>query len=90
MCDFKGHCVLVFSEEGNCLCGIGCETIANYPDGRDTSDADNVLVGHSHRFHVNVFSRDGGLLSEFECPYGEVSRCCGVKITYDGYRINRS
>jgi hypothetical protein len=33
------------------------------------------LVGDSHgnRFHVAVFSRDGSLLSEFECPYVKVN-----------------
>ena len=79
MCDFKGHCVVVFSDEGTFLRRIGCENITNYPNGIDISDAGDILVGDSHgnRFHVAVFSRDGGLLSEFECPYVKVSSLKG-------------
>uniref|UniRef100_T1JAV6 Uncharacterized protein n=1 Tax=Strigamia maritima TaxID=126957 RepID=T1JAV6_STRMM len=89
VCDFKGHCVVVFSEDGQFLRRIGCENITNYPNGIDISDAGDVLVGDSHgnRFHVAVFSRDGSLLSEFECPYVKVSRCCGLKITSEGFVV---
>ena len=53
------------------------------------SDAGDVLVADSHgnRFHVAVFSRSGTLLSEFECPHVKVSRCCGLKITSEGYVV---
>ncbi|KAL3880412.1 hypothetical protein ACJMK2_032652 [Sinanodonta woodiana] len=89
VCDFKGHCVVVFSEEGHFLRRIGCENITNYPNGIDISDAGDVLVGDSHgnRFHVAVFQRDGSLIGEFECPYVKVSRCCGLKITSEGYVV---
>lgn len=89
VCDFKGHCVVVFNEDGQFMRRIGCENITNYPNGIDISDAGDVLVGDSHgnRFHVAVFSRDGSLLSEFECPYVKVSRCCGLKITSEGYVV---
>jgi hypothetical protein len=75
VCDFKGHCVVVFNEEGQFLRRIGCDSITNFPNGIDISDAGDVLVGDSHgnRFHVAVFSRDGSLLSEFECPYVKVN-----------------
>lgn len=54
---------------------IGCESLTNFPNGIDISDAGDVLIGDSHgnRFHVAVFSRDGSLISEFECPYVKVS-----------------
>ncbi|KAJ8682059.1 hypothetical protein QAD02_017851 [Eretmocerus hayati] len=89
VCDFKGHCVVVFSEEGVFLRRIGCESITNFPNGIDISDAGDVLIGDSHgnRFHVAVFSREGSLISEFECPYVKVSRCCGLKITSEGYIV---
>nr|CAD7405060.1 unnamed protein product [Timema poppensis] len=105
VCDFKGHCVVVFNEDGQFLRRIGCETITNFPNGIDISDAGDVLVGDSHgnRFHVAVFSRDGSMLCEFECPYVkhlaalelvtseddvfQVSRCCGLKITSEGYIV---
>lgn len=89
ICDFKGHCVIVFSEEGHYLRKIGCDGVTNFPNGIDISDAGDILVGDSHgnRFHVVVFSRDGSLLSEFECPYVKVSRCCGLKITSEGYVV---
>ncbi|XP_052277558.1 B-box type zinc finger protein ncl-1-like isoform X2 [Dreissena polymorpha] len=89
VCDFKGHCVVVFNEEGHFQRRIGCENITNYPNGIDISDAGDVLVGDSHgnRFHVAVFQRDGSLIGEFECPYVKVSRCCGLKITAEGYVV---
>lgn len=89
VCDFKGHCVVVFNEEGHFIRRIGCENITNYPNGIDISDAGDVLIGDSHgnRFHVAVFQRDGSLIGEFECPYVKVSRCCGLKITSEGYVV---
>lgn len=90
ICDFKGHCVIVFSEEGKFLRKIGSENVTNFPNGIDISDSGDVLVGDSHgnRFHIVVFSRQGDtLLSEFECPYVKVSRCCGLKITSEGYVV---
>ncbi|KAK2163597.1 hypothetical protein NP493_1453g00037 [Ridgeia piscesae] len=89
VCDFKGHCVVVFNEDGQFLRRIGCENITNFPNGIDISDAGDVLVGDSHgnRFHVAVFQRDGSLIGEFECPYVKVSRCCGLKISSEGYVV---
>jgi len=89
VCDFKGHCVVVFNEDGQFLHRIGCENITNYPNGIDISDAGDVLIGDSHgnRFHIAVFQRDGSLIGEFECPYVKVSRCCGLKITSEGYVV---
>ncbi|CAG9765507.1 unnamed protein product [Ceutorhynchus assimilis] len=89
VCDFKGHNVVVFNEEGKFLRRIGAEDLTNFPNGIDISDAGDVLIGDSHgnRFHVAVFSRDGSLVSEFECPYVKVSRCCGLKITSEGYVV---
>ena len=89
VCDFKGHCVVVFSEDGKFLRRIGCEGITNYPNGIDISDHGDVLVGDSHgnRFHVAVFQKDGSIIGEFECPYVKVSRCCGLKITAEGYVV---
>lgn len=77
VCDFKGHCVVVFNEDGKFLRRIGCENLTNFPNGIDISDAGDVLIGDSHgnRFHVAVFSRDGSLISEFECPYVKVRHC---------------
>lgn len=67
--------MVVFSEDGQYLRRIGCESLTNFPNGIDISDAGDVLIGDSHgnRFHVAVFSRDGSLISEFECPYVKVS-----------------
>ena len=89
ICDFKGHCVVVFSEDGQYLRRIGYENLTNFPNGIDISDAGDVLIGDSHgnRFHVVVFDRTGALLGEFECPYVKVSRCCGLKITSEGFIV---
>jgi len=89
VCDFKGHNVVVFTEDGAFVRRIGCENITNFPNGIDISDAGDILIGDSHgnRFHVAVFANDGSLLSEFECPHVKVSRCCGLKITSEGYVV---
>ena len=113
---YQGHCVMVYNEEGVYVRSIGGESITNYPNGIDISDAGDVLIGDSHgnRFHVAVFSHNGSLLSEFECPhvkvnfifihwgsylrwignvvflffyFGQVSRCCGLKITSEGFVV---
>lgn len=74
MCDFKGHCVAVFSDDGTFKYRIGNEKITCFPNGIDISDAGDILIGDSHgnRFHVACFSRDGVLQSEYECPYVKV------------------
>lgn len=89
VCDFKGHNVVVFSEEGQFVRRIGGENITNFPNGIDISDAGDILIGDSHgnKFHVVVFANDGSLLGEFECPHVKVSRCCGLKITSEGYVV---
>uniref|UniRef100_A0A182MQU5 B box-type domain-containing protein n=1 Tax=Anopheles culicifacies TaxID=139723 RepID=A0A182MQU5_9DIPT len=89
VCDFKGHCVAVFAEDGTFKYRIGSEKITCFPNGIDISDAGDVLIGDSHgnRFHVACYSKDGHLQSEFECPYVKVSRCCGLKITSEGYVV---
>lgn len=89
VCDFKGHCVAVFSEEGTFKYRIGSEKVTCFPNGIDISDAGDVLIGDSHgnRFHVACYSKDGQLQSEYECPYVKVSRCCGLKITSEGYVV---
>ncbi|PAA92905.1 hypothetical protein BOX15_Mlig002221g1 [Macrostomum lignano] len=89
ICDFKGHCVCVFQDDGVFLRRIGSEVITNFPNGIDISDHGDVLVGDSHgnKFHVAVFNSAGQLTSEFECPAVKVSRCCGLKITSEGYVV---
>lgn len=63
ICDFKGHCVVVFSEQGEYLRKIGHDGLTSYPNGIDISDDGDILVGDSHgnRFHVVVFDRNGEL-----------------------------
>lgn len=89
ICDFKGHCVVVFSEQGEYLRKIGHDGLTSYPNGIDISDDGDILVGDSHgnRFHVVVFDRNGSFVSQFECPHVKVSRCCGLKITREGYIV---
>lgn len=75
VCDFKGHCVAVFGQDGSFKYRIGNEKITCFPNGIDISDAGDILIGDSHgnRFHVACFSRDGVLQSEFECPHVKVT-----------------
>ncbi|XP_067640655.1 B-box type zinc finger protein ncl-1 isoform X2 [Eurosta solidaginis] len=89
VCDFKGHCVAVFREDGTFQYRIGNEKVTCFPNGIDISNAGDILIGDSHgnRFHVACYSRDGILQSEFECPHVKVSRCCGLKITSEGYVV---
>ncbi|XP_055911928.1 brain tumor protein isoform X2 [Eupeodes corollae] len=89
VCDFKGHCVAVFKEDGVFQYRIGNEKVTCFPNGIDISNAGDILIGDSHgnRFHVACYSREGILQSEFECPHVKVSRCCGLKITSEGYVV---
>jgi tripartite motif-containing protein 2/3 len=89
VCDFKGHAVVVLDHLGNFVRRIGNESITNFPNGIDISSEGDVLVGDSHgnQFHVAIFSREGRFLTQVSCPHVKVSRCCGLKITSDGYVI---
>merc|ERR1719342_412966 len=42
VCDFKGHNVVVFTEEGQFVRRIGCENITNFPNGIDISKRSSV------------------------------------------------
>lgn len=79
----------VFKQDGTFVQRFGNETITNFPNGIDVSDHGDVLIGDSHgnRFHIAVYSHDGKLMSEFECPSVKVSRACGLKITSEGYLV---
>ncbi|CAF0749722.1 unnamed protein product [Didymodactylos carnosus] len=70
VCDFKGHCVCVFDDCGKFLRRIGNENITNFPNGIDISDEGDIVIGDSHgnRFHLSVYSCEGDLIKEFECP----------------------
>lgn len=74
ICDFKGHCVAVFSKDGKFKYRIGNEKVTCFPNGIDISDAGDILIGDSHgnRFHVACYSKEGVLQSEFECPHVKV------------------
>jgi hypothetical protein len=39
---------VVFTEEGAFVRRIGCESITNFPNGIDISDAGDILIGDSH------------------------------------------
>ena len=97
---------MVFDEDGTFLRRIGSESVTNFPNGIDISDAGKIkhtflfiylpmsysgdlitLGSRGNRFHIAVFTRTGDFLQEFDCPYVKVSRCCGLKITSDGFIV---
>ncbi len=63
--------------------------MTSFPNGIDISDMGDVLVGDSHgnQFHVAIYDCRGDLISQYQCPQVKVSRCCGLKITSEGYII---
>lgn len=87
ICDFKGHCVQVFNQHGNVVEKL-TSSLMKFPNGIDISDHGDIIVGDSHgnRFHVSIFS-ENQLLCDYECPSLKVSRCCGLKITSEGYLV---
>ena len=44
VCDFKGHNVVVFSEEGQFVRRIGGENITNFPNGIDISGTEETSL----------------------------------------------
>lgn len=83
VCDFKGHCVAVFKDDGTFQYRIGNEKVTCFPNGIDISNAGDILIGDSHgnRFHVACFSREGVLQTEFECPHVKVSKVCELHMS---------
>lgn len=89
ICDFKGHCVVVFNENGEFMGKIGDKKWTNYPNGIDIAENGDILCGDSHgnKFHIVVFDKNGKFQQEYECLSAKVSRCCGLKITKEGYIV---
>lgn len=88
----QGHSVAVFTEGGQFIRRLGDESLTAYPNGIDASDSGDILVGDSHgnRFHIVVLQRDGTVTAQLECPYMKVSRCCGLRVTSEGYIVTLS
>lgn len=42
---------------------------------------------HGNKFHIVIYDSNGKFKSEFECSSAKVSRCCGLKITQEGYVV---
>ncbi|XP_040565371.1 E3 ubiquitin-protein ligase TRIM32 [Lepeophtheirus salmonis] len=89
VCDFKGFGVVVLGEDGQLIKRIGGFENVRFPNGIDISDDGCILIGDSHgnEFHIAIFSKSGLLLCQYICPHVKVSRCCGLKITPEGYII---
>ncbi|EDW36561.1 GL25517 [Drosophila persimilis] len=89
LCDMKAHGVTVFKDSGEFLYRIGNERVSCYPTDIDISSAGDLLIGdtHGYRFHVTCYGSDGDFKSVFEFPQLNVSRCCGLKITSEGYVV---
>ena len=62
ICDFKGHCVVVFNYNGEFIRKIGDPRITNYPNGIDIDNEGRVLASDSHgnKFHIVVYDQKGG------------------------------
>ena len=92
ICDFKGHSVCVFNENGDYVLKFG-QNVVNYPNGIDISDSGEVLIADSHgnQLHINVFNADTyRKLGSFGCFDIRVSGCVGLKVTTDGYLLSLS
>ncbi|EDW27435.1 GL16630 [Drosophila persimilis] len=89
LCDMKAHGVAVFKDSGEFLYRIGNERVSCYPTGIDIFSAGDLLIGdtHGYRFHVTYYGSDGVFKSVIEFPHLNVSRCCGLKITSEGYVV---
>ncbi|XP_067949045.1 brain tumor protein-like [Watersipora subatra] len=87
--DFKGHCIVEFHPYGQFLRRIGRDSSISFPNGIDISHRGYLLVADSHgnRVHITVFRPDGTQIGAFEYSDLEVSRCCGLKITAEGYLV---
>ncbi|TKR61369.1 hypothetical protein L596_028487 [Steinernema carpocapsae] len=80
--DFKAHCVVIFTTDGQFVRKFGNSSHTPYPVGLDISKNGDLIVAdaHGNHFHVAVFSSDGRLLQEFDSSY-KVSRCTGIRVT---------
>ncbi|VDM26968.1 unnamed protein product [Toxocara canis] len=67
--DYKQHCVVVLTIDGDLVRRFGAFEHTPYPIGVDVSKAGDVLVADSHgnHFHILVCSKTGQRLQDFEC-----------------------
>ncbi|KAH9510548.1 hypothetical protein DERF_009070 [Dermatophagoides farinae] len=88
ICDFKGHNICVFDNHGVLVRRLSTKML-QYPNGIDISDAGNIICcdSHGNRFHISVFNEQGQLLGNFKCQYINVSRCCGLRLSTDGFIV---
>ncbi|VDK52758.1 unnamed protein product [Anisakis simplex] len=90
--DYKQHCVVVLTIDGELVRRFGAFQHTPYPIGVDVSKAGDVLIADSHgnHFHILVCSKTGQRLQDFECTQLKVSRCVGLRITSEGNIVSIS
>uniref|UniRef100_A0A9J2P2H1 B box-type domain-containing protein n=2 Tax=Ascaris TaxID=6251 RepID=A0A9J2P2H1_ASCLU len=90
--DYKQHCVVVLTIDGDLVRRFGAFEHTPYPIGVDVSKTGDVLVADSHgnHFHILVCSKTGQRLQDFECTQLKVSRCVGLRITSEGNIVSIS
>ncbi|KAH9420616.1 hypothetical protein DERP_001044 [Dermatophagoides pteronyssinus] len=88
ICDFKGHNICVFNVHGVLVRRLSAKML-RFPNGIDVTAHGDIICGDSHgnRFHISVFNEEGNLIGDYECPFIKVSRCCGLRISKNGYFV---
>ncbi|OTF71493.1 brat protein-like protein [Euroglyphus maynei] len=88
ICDFKGHNICVFNAHGHLVRRLSAKML-RFPNGIDVSDFGDIICGDSHgnRFHISIFNDQGQLLADYDCPFVKVSRCCGLRLSKEGFIV---
>ncbi|VDK75727.1 unnamed protein product [Anisakis simplex] len=75
--DYKQHCVVVLTIDGELVRRFGAFQHTPYPIGVDVSKAGDVLIADSHgnHFHILVCSKTGQRLQDFECTQLKLIIC---------------
>ena len=86
ICDYQGHCVVIFSDTGDFLGKIGSPQLTPSPTGVHVSEVGDVFVSflYDGKLRLAVFDEIGNLLGRFKTDRLKVNHPSGLKMNYRG------
>lgn len=86
ICDFQGHCVVIFSLSGEFIRKISNQHLTCFPTGVHVSKVGDIYISdfHDDKFRVAIFDGLDNLLGKFESVKYEVYHSSGLQLNSNG------